>query len=65
VTLTFSGNNNYYGLTRDEIGRILNQNKIPVFKMTLDAYAKNVAINGKILLDNPITDSEHEEHIKQ
>lgn len=42
VTLTYSGNNNYYGLTGEEVSRVMNKNKIPIFKMTIDAYTKNI-----------------------
>lgn len=41
VTLTFSGNGNYYGLTADEVTRVMGKNKIPIFRMTLDAFLAN------------------------
>ena len=32
VTLAYSGNNNYYGLTGEEIARIMKKNKIQYLK---------------------------------
>ena len=50
VTLAYSGNNNYYGLTGEEISRIMKKNKIPIFEMALDAYCKNISQNNNLLI---------------
>lgn len=42
VTLTYSENNNYYGLTSEEVARVMGKRRIPVLKMTLDAYINNI-----------------------
>jgi guanylate kinase len=51
VTLTYSINNNYYGLAAEEVRRVLTKNKIPIFKITLDAYIKNIGKNTKIVIN--------------
>lgn len=48
MTLTKSSHGHYYGLLGDEIMRVIKQNKIPIFKMTLDAYKNNVSTDGSL-----------------
>lgn len=46
VTLTKSSNGHYYGLISDEIMRVIKNNKIPIFKMTLEGYSSNINKEG-------------------
>lgn len=46
VTLTKSTHNHYYGLLGSEVMRVVQQNKIPIFKMTLEAYSNNLSREG-------------------
>ena len=41
-TLTKSPNNHYYGLSKKQVQEVIQKGRIPIFKMTLDAYLKNV-----------------------
>ena len=41
-TLTKSPNNHYYGLSKQQVQEVIEKGRIPIFKMTLDAYLKNV-----------------------
>ena len=42
LTLTKSPNNHFYGLSKKEVNDVKDSGKIPIFKMTLSAYLKNL-----------------------
>lgn len=48
VTLTKSTHNHFYGLLGSEIVRVIENNKIPIFKMTLEAYKTNISRDGSL-----------------
>lgn len=40
-TLLRSPNDHYYGLARSQVETVMKKGRIPIFKMTLNAYLKN------------------------
>ncbi len=42
VTFILSPHNHYYGTQIKELERIVNKNRIPILKVTLQSYIKNI-----------------------